>query len=92
MEAPPCCYSPLMPVPDWDAYLEQLRSRVAFQSLEFTGHFGRGKTCDMEGILVVGHLDAAPRANRLNLPHCRIWEAEVNRGPLALQDLLNSAA
>jgi hypothetical protein len=31
----------------------------------------------MEGVLVVSHLDAAPGANRLNLPHCRIWEAEA---------------
>jgi len=73
-----------MPVPDWDAYLEQLRSRVAYQSLEFTGHLGCGKTCDMEGVLVVSHLDATPGANRLNLPHRRLWEAEVHRGPLAL--------
>ena len=33
MEAPPCCYSPLMPVPDLDTDLEQLRYGVPLQTL-----------------------------------------------------------
>ena len=71
----PSCNYPATVCAGLAAGLEQLRGRVALQTLQFTSRLGCGKTCDMEGVLVVGHLDATPGANRLNLPHRRIWEA-----------------
>lgn len=80
-----------MLTPSQEPDLEQLCCGVALKALQFTGYLWSGKACDMESVLVVGHLNAASGANCLNLPHCRIRQAEVNRGALALQNLLDGA-